>query len=104
MGTNYYVKDDSNNFELHIGKNSVGWEFLFHAHETPFLHSAQQLSTFLRFVEIIPHVGVYNEYGEEVSIDDFWTMVDSAKSKGLKIPFKSWTDSEGCRWASEDFS
>lgn len=75
MGTNYYVKEPKceccghKKKELHIGKKSAGWSFLFHATEE--LTSWESWYFFLIDKQIV------DEYGRAVSLEDFSAMVRS---------------------------
>lgn len=67
MGTNFYVKE----MKLHIGKRSVGWVFSFQAQPKYDIYSSAQWFRFLR-----EHpVTVVNEYGEDVSYEEFSRIV-----------------------------
>jgi hypothetical protein len=74
MGTNYYHErelcDKCHNSEReHIGKSSAGWTFSFHATETirSYRDWIAELETGGRIVD---------EYGDEISLDDFKLMVE----------------------------
>lgn len=96
MGTNYYalriptaeerqalselalvgnitaLSDAIGNFErVHIGKSSVGWQFLFNLNGKRFYATKAELEKWLGGVEIT------NEYGEKFSIGEFWQIVNS---------------------------
>lgn len=97
MGTNYYAirkaSDDlkakiilaikQDDFEtaknlipekVHIGKSSAGWQFCFNHNDWKyFKRSLQDLEEFLSSSKIT------NEYGEDVSSDEFWKMVELKK-------------------------
>lgn len=102
MGTNYYaVKKVSNekkklmiellmedkyddfdelyNSELkkiHIGKSSCGWKFLFNYNHFKFYEPTKEsINNFLSNEDVT----IYNEYGDKISIDKFWEMVDLKK-------------------------
>lgn len=79
MGTNYYVLNKRiNNMEdldsgLHIGKNSCGWVFHFEARYKPKLKTVQDYKSYLK------EGYIYNEYGTELTYDEFWEVVESSK-------------------------
>lgn len=69
MGTNYYLKRNGK----HIGKKSSGWAFLFK--DRPRYMSMVDVWMYLRDEKII------DEYGEELSRDEFWQMVFAGQSE-----------------------
>lgn len=117
MGTNYYFKikaerrkEIEKNLtnlekklicldpELHIGKASVGWAFIFQA--TPFYKNYKELLEFYEnnknYIEII------NEYSKKVNIEEFKHFVES-KKKGLHSQ-DSYLDDENNSFIETDFS
>ncbi len=71
MGTNYYAHTSASDAEgLHIGKNSAGWDFLFHA------IPEQGLTTVAAWRELLTGDGVRiaDEYGQDVAVDEFFEM------------------------------
>ena len=78
MGTNYYLltkKVEEGEYPeggLHIGKQSCGWIFNFQAHPT-------WGKTVADMRELTKIWLIYNEYGDLVSYDEFWEMVESSK-------------------------
>lgn len=78
MGTNYYAvrrKPSLYNREIHIGKYSCGWLFLFRDNEE--FHTYPQ---FKRWLENNVDTGEYvlfNEYNEEISKKDLLTLIDT---------------------------
>jgi hypothetical protein len=97
MGTNYYAipkatddlkgkiieKVNEGNFEsakdlmpekIHIGKSSVGWQFMFNHNDWEYFNQSRDyLELFLEGCIIT------NEYSEEISYDAFWEMVEMKK-------------------------
>lgn len=67
----------NNSYEkIHIGKSSGGWKFLFdYNHFKYYDLNRESINDFLNREDIT----LYDEYGEEIPIDDFWNMVDSKK-------------------------
>jgi len=60
--------------EIHIGKASNGWEFTFnHNNWQYFDKSKKSLKDFVSQCKII------DEYGQVISHDEFWKMVESKK-------------------------
>jgi len=73
MGTNYYAKIPNipaNAEGLHIGKKSMGWDFLFHAIPELGLTSVAAWTTFLNGEGIV----IVNEYGVEWFASEFLPM------------------------------
>lgn len=79
MGTNYYwFKEEPDEKEdvsagLHIGKNSCGWVFNFEAHSHPKLKMLQDYKEFLK------EGFIYNEYGDDISYDEFLSILEYSK-------------------------
>ena len=81
MGTNYYWRHDiceccNRSNTLHIGKDSGGWTFSFQAHDYPPIRSYQMWLENLRADGIIE-----DEYGKEVSLEDFMQMVERKRKE-----------------------
>ena len=67
---------DDNYEKIHIGKSSFGWKFIFdYNHFKYYDLNRKSINDFLCRND----VKLYDEYGEQVSIDDFWILVDSKK-------------------------
>lgn len=67
---------DDNYEKIHIGKSSFGWKFIFdYNHFKYYDLNRKSINDFLCRND----VKLYDEYGEQVSIDDFWGLVDSKK-------------------------
>lgn len=119
MGTNYYVKLDPcphcgrGAGELHIGKSSAGWEFLFMAHPGHGLTSWAAWQAFIQGREGGP---IVDEYGEVKTLDWLRELVE--RKQGLwnseTAPAESWgpfsregaeySDAEGYRFSNREFS
>lgn len=110
MGTNYYVvkKKPTITPPLHIGKSSVGWKFLFHEvnkyNDFDYnleIHTFEQWKNFLKNNnEII----ILNEYDEEISINDFFDLVEEKQKESNKENFKNCKNINGYRFIDGDFS
>lgn len=63
--------------EVHIGKSSCGWQFLFHLGIRKYTCGQslkkEDIDKWFRSGIIV------DEYGDEISVDDFWTLVDTKK-------------------------
>lgn len=100
MGTNYYVHiklsesekerlkrliDEDNiselkyslpEYEIHIGKSSGGWQFLFnHNNNEYYERTRESIDSFIRDEDHI----FMDEYGDLMDPDEFWEKVDSKK-------------------------
>ena len=110
MGTNYYVvkKKPTITPPLHIGKSSAGWKFLFHEVNkyngfdyNLEIHTFEQWKNFLKNNnEII----ILNEYDEEISINDFFDLVEEKQKESNKEDFKNCKNINGYRFSDSDFS
>jgi hypothetical protein len=109
MGTNYYLrknicdKCEHAKEELHIGKSSRGWFFAFQAHDKPYIYSVKDWERELKTGRI------FNEYGEEVSSEDFWEIVKRKKKEphnhALECPsVDDWVDENGNSFSRRWFS
>jgi hypothetical protein len=127
MGTNYYVKHKNRRVcqrDLHIGKNSYGWQFVWQYqygdedYNIPELASKQDWLEYL----LVHDSEIYNEYDEQVSFLDFVTMLNT-KCPGSKreqdgfvnknhtveclkdeySPDKWFVDVEGWSFSKQDF-
>jgi len=75
MGTNYYIAHENSEDEHanHIGKYSGGWQFSFQGAIT---------KTVKDWEERLKDAKIVDEYGREISTDEFWKMVhDSTSNK-----------------------
>lgn len=83
MGTNYYVKLNvcptckREEKEIHLGKCSGGWKFLF-ARNDEYYKDVPSLKKWLKDKQI------WNEYGDTVTNDLFWQMVKEQQKFPLK--------------------
>lgn len=102
MGTNYYARVEYDEV-THIGKSSFGWTFTFHA--TASIRSYKQ---WLKFLED-NDVKISDEYGEEISIDEFKELVESKRgsqnnhTKDCQYEY-SYLDEEGNSMTLGEFS
>ena len=73
----YYDILDGKESEVHIGKSSGGWKFLFNLGIRKHIRGQslkkEDINAWLRSGVI------FDEYGDEISVDDFWALVDSKK-------------------------
>lgn len=84
MGTNYYIKTKKcptcghKEEGTHLGKSSMGWQFTFQANGFQHYKNVEEMKEWLKDKEI------ENEYGEEVSYNDFWEMVANKQKPEYK--------------------
>lgn len=75
---------DDNCKKIHICKRSAGWQICFDHNNgmywTPSRKSLEEWTS-------NPEYGIYDEYGEELTYDEFWEMVDAWN----KHPNNTWT-------------
>ena len=82
MGTNYYIRIDNNNrdSDVHIGKSSGGWQFIFQTNPTYYHADKNSVNRFLK----LHKDNLFDEYGINISIDNFWKLVEE-KKEGLTL-------------------
>lgn len=109
MGTNYYVSVEPpcehcgrGGENLHVGKQSFGWAFLFAAYPERMLTSAKSWREFLQATT----APLVDEYGETIDKDRFWKMVDANKKAwtSRSAPLSAWgsADRERYEYIDED--
>ena len=73
----YYDLSNGEKSEIHIGKSSHGWQFLFNLGIRNYTHGQslkkEDIDKWFRSGVI------FDEYGDEISVDDFWALVDYKK-------------------------
>lgn len=63
--------------KIHIGKQSSGWKFIFNHNHWKFYSNIVDFRNFLKLCRI------YNEYGNHISYDHFWKMVEESSENGI---------------------
>ena len=82
--------------EVHIGKSSCGWQFLFHLGIRKYTCGQslkrEDIDKWLRSGIII------DEYGDEISVDKFWQLIDTKKD-GMDYDeyYKNFPEDRYCR-------
>lgn len=72
---NEYFDLKVNNVEdIHIGKSSGGWDFLFQLNDKKYYHDKQSMIDFIKECQIV------DEYDRELDFDDFWNNVVSDRT------------------------
>jgi hypothetical protein len=85
MGTNYYHRTNICNHcnryeEKHIGKSSAGWQFSFQGYKED-ISRIMSFEDWKRELQTKGVIGVIcNEYGEEISFEDFVKMVEDKQT------------------------
>lgn len=83
MGTNYYHRTNicphCNRYdEHHIGKSSAGWTFSFRGYHD---YDELEIKSYAEWLSILESGGViYNEYGKEVTLDDFKALIEAKRN------------------------
>jgi hypothetical protein len=113
MGTNYYHERGSvethrcprcgdrcerceGETRTHIGKSSAGWTFSFHATET--------IRSYRDWLAVLESGGrIVNEYGEEVSLDEFKARVEGKRSSPNSHAKEALRGAWGSHYASTQF-
>lgn len=63
---------------IHIGKSSMGWQFLFDPNHLKYYQpNRESVNQFLTQ----ENYSIVDEIGEEMSVEEFWQLVDSKKDK-----------------------
>ncbi len=121
MGTNYYHRTNICNCcnrhdERHIGKSSAGWQFNFQGYYNFGEEDKPDIRSFKKWQEILQEGKIFNEYGEEISFNEFISIVsskqelndnknqyDSCKARGCNLN-NDWKDEEGYAFTTAEFS
>ena len=80
MGTNYYLRYDICNEcnrynEIHIGKSSCGWKFMFEINEDNELNSYERFIDFLT-EKLYKNSKIFDEYGRESSLAGLMKLIE----------------------------
>ena len=84
MGTNYYLRKPQckkcgrGNEEIHLGKKSAGWKFLF--------HKTNEIKDFDSFCEYIKTGEIYDEYDRKISVENLLDIIENSKNEKSHIP------------------
>lgn len=108
MGTNYYI-ESSNPFkteDVHVGKRSGGWTFAFNGREFKTLNEWRE-----RLNTMAVNERLVNEYGDEVTVDEFWELVEDTKKPWgpnkltpvTNVGSTRFEDADRC-WSEDKFS
>ena len=114
MGTNYYVIPNRPSIAtpIHIGKSSMGWMFLFHDVDEPYLdtpivwHSYEEVKDWLyKYTVDFKNYVIIDEYDEVISYDDFIEMVERKQEQFKDNPnnFTYCRNVDGYRFTEGEF-
>ncbi len=109
MGTNYYAvrkKPSLYNREIHIGKSSAGWLFLFQ--DCDKFHTYPQFKKWLD-KEVPNEYVLFNEYNEEITKKELLDIIDTKQKDehNLSNPENfeyNVKNIDGYRFSDRDFS
>lgn len=79
MGTNYYLNTDycpccgKPRKQVHLGKSSYGWKFLFYKHG--------RVRDFPSFCEFIKQGEIENEYGDRFDAEDLLDLIEAQQDE-----------------------
>lgn len=102
MGTNYFLrvnncKECGRYEEVHIGKKSFGWKFVF---SIDLGHSYKDV---MKLLEENKN-NIYNEYNENVFLDKFKKIVEESQSELTHNTYNNnYTDEQGYDFCDRDF-
>ena len=96
MGTNYYLRHDICNKcnryeELHIGKSSHKWKFLFHSIKKEDLTTYDRWVDFLKIETENEGAKIFDEYGAEIELKELLDLITEKQGNKEKNPSK-WND------------
>lgn len=86
MGTNYYVRHEACKEcgraaqDIHIGKSSFGWQFLFAPLER---RDDDGIYSWKQWREYLVGKKIVDEYGQGISLPAFIELVESKQSSGV---------------------
>lgn len=104
MGTNYYAVKKKPRIvkiydEIHLGKSSVGWKFVFQEQEQ--YHNFEEFKDFiLNNNEWI----IKDEYGKEISPNDLLKLIKTKQKENNPDDFTWAKNVGGYRFSDKDFS
>lgn len=101
----YAIEDLKNQSEIHIGKRSAGWKFLFAENPRYYEETKESILKFLHS----PGYILKTEYGEKINPDEFWDEYVEAFKDGLdgqtyKFYDREHITSEGLRFTIGNFA
>lgn len=115
MSTNYYIKHKIrkvNEPDLHIGKNSFGWQFSFRAYEADEYYETPELKSKQQWVEYIflNSDSIFDEYNQNISFEEFIELLkdkspdsDNLNHHKETCSKYSYIDSEGWSFTTVEF-
>ena len=80
---------DENSDEIHIGKRSCGWQFLFEENKECYENNRESINEFISRDDII----LYNEYDDQLTPEIFWKDYVDCMNDGYT--YKSYYQNHG---------
>lgn len=87
MGTNYYAQGKVECEQcgskhtcreaIHLGKSSMGWKFTFAWNGGQYYKSVPEMQEWLKTKTC------WDEYGKQITVEEFWQMVEAKKDAEL---------------------
>ena len=111
MGTNYYLKRECDHdmimrkfalpdvLEVHIGKQSNGWQFVFHGYKGVVETRSMWEDTIHDAIRL--GWNIVDDYGSRFTFRSFFNIVDASKGKKMQGDFVS---NDGWSFIHGDFS
>ena len=102
MGTNYYTvpkKPTLYPHNLHIGKSSAGWKFLFQGYQGYELEYNKLIN-----INSVEDWKNYLKDNDVLIFDDFFKMIEEKQSENNKDNFSNCANIRGYRFSYNDFS
>jgi hypothetical protein len=120
MGTNYYHRTNicecCNRYdETHIGKSSGGWTFSFQGFKKAYEDDeTEEVLSYADWLNRLQSGGkIFDEYGDEVSLDEFMALVEMKKGEKRNHTIycrthhpglDNWLDADGHSFSAGEFS
>ena len=93
IGINYLNDDDYDSLrdlipkDIHIGKRSGGWKFLFNANNFEYFDTTEE-----SLIEWLKSGQIVDEYNQEYTFDEFWNNERSIEGWDLKEYYEQFTE------------
>lgn len=111
MGTNYYIKHKErkvNQPDLHIGKNSAGWEFSFQGYEENKYYGTPKLKSKKEWFEymFLNSELIYDEYNQHIAFNKIVELINGSRNQESALnhfnEIKARNDIEGLKYVFND--
>ena len=114
MGTNYYwIRDRcptcGRGESLHIGKSSVGWQFLFQGYRERDWDDTPVIESYTDWLKLLEGGAIQNEYGDSMTLVEFRQFIQDKRAEphnhALEYPGDdTWIDDEGHPFSDREFT